>query len=220
MKSAGERSDRSSDPIKNAINAMIRTVDSGYVVGIRTMFIAWVAVPASVFGSPPGSFGTLADDRREDETDGAAETGSFAGDEAHRERGLGYAFRNPNNPPPDGADGTVSVIAPFSGASYNICSLEKQCIFGRELTTGDPFSVSSAFGTFSSDAFGSSLISMAGMIASLSIKSSARDSGTLSSSGNESPSSADLITCVSTHHRNFRTLTDLCSTDIRETRSS
>jgi hypothetical protein len=64
------------------------------------------------------------------------------------------------------------------------------------------------------------LISMAGMIASLSIKSSARDSGTLSSSGNESPSSADLITCVSTHHRNFRTLTDLCSTDIRETRSS
>lgn len=119
MKSAGERSDRSNDPIKNAISAMIRTVDSGYVVGSRTMFdvIGGVA-PVSVLGSPPGNFGTLADDRREDETDGAREMTSLAGDEAeaHWSRGLGYAFRNPNNPPLDDGGGTASVITPFSGS--------------------------------------------------------------------------------------------------------
>ena len=91
MKSAGERSDRSNEPIKKAINAMIRTVDSGYVVGIRTMFdvIEGLGTSVSVLDSPPGSFGTLSDDRREDETVGTGETGSLAGDDAHRDRGLG-----------------------------------------------------------------------------------------------------------------------------------
>jgi len=173
---------------------MISTVDSGYVVGIRAIVdvIGGVVVFVSVLGSPPGSFGTLVDDRRDDETDGTGVTGILVGDEVHRNKGLGYAFRNLNNPPLDGGDGTVCVIAPFSGASYIIYGLGKLYILRKQLTTGDPLSASSVFGPFSSGAVGSSLISMVGTIASLSIKSSARNKGALSSSGNESPSSANL----------------------------
>lgn len=169
MKSAGERSDRNNDPIKNAISAMISTVDSGYVFGIRTIVdvIGGVVLFVSVLGSPPGSFGTLSDDdRRDNETDGTGETGILVGDEVQRNKALGYAFRNPNNPPPDGGDGTVCVTVPFSGASYNIYGLGKRYILSKQLTTGDPLSASSVFGPFSSGAVGSSLISMVGTIAS------------------------------------------------------
>ena len=48
MKSAGERSDRSSDPIKNAISATITTVDSGYVLGVVLAIVARSM-------SPPGT---------------------------------------------------------------------------------------------------------------------------------------------------------------------
>jgi hypothetical protein len=60
MKSAGERSDRNNDPIKKAINAMIRTVDNGYVVGMRVVIVGLVlSVSVSVPDNPPGSFGIL-----------------------------------------------------------------------------------------------------------------------------------------------------------------
>ncbi len=55
MKSAGERSDRSNDPIKNAISATITTVDSGYVLGV-----VLVATVSSI--NPPGTFSVDADD--------------------------------------------------------------------------------------------------------------------------------------------------------------
>jgi len=78
-----------------------------------------VVEPVSVLGSPPGSFGTLADDRREEGTDGACEIVFFVGDETevHRDRGLGNALRNPTSPPLDGGGGAVCIITSFTGAS-------------------------------------------------------------------------------------------------------
>ena len=102
MKSAGERRDRKSDPIKNAITAMIRTVDSGYVVVRSTL----VAVRSS---SPRGVGGAAALSKLVMDLLTAQAT--------HRVKVVGYVFRNSRSLPDTGGEARVGSTAPFSTVS-------------------------------------------------------------------------------------------------------
>jgi hypothetical protein len=92
MKSAGDKRDLSKEPIKNAINAVMITVDSGYRAAECDVADGTGIVPTSALVTPSGS-SFCAPAGFDDVDSGGWEA------VVNRDSGFGYEWKNPRNPP-------------------------------------------------------------------------------------------------------------------------